>query len=715
MIEELHVTEQDLVVAEFDKTFSKWKESPFVLYGLGKNTEAILTKTKGFSFVGLMDSKNVGAVFWNLPVLPDEEVIRINPKIVIVARESVVPVIYKRIEYLYKNHGIEIYNISGELLGSDSLEYHNHDLPYWKVCADDLINEINSHDVITFDIFDTLIMRKVLEPIDVFDLVEKRIEAEGYHNINFKEVRIRSERTIIGCPTIDEIYEKIKEDTNINAEELEKWKRFEIEAEKMVIVPRTDMIDLYNYALKSGKEVWIVSDMYYSKKILDTILSSYGICGYMDILVSCDYSASKKDGTLFEIVKLKARSNKILHVGDNRRSDGEMAIKNGIKPFLIYSAYEMWMASALQSTLNYANSFEERLMLGHIVWKYCESPFAFFKTEGILQIGQPELLGYSFLGPLYDQFIIWLIEYIRNTGIKRLLLPSRDGFLISKILEKTQINDFEYIYFRASRRALSVAALSDESDIILLGDRSFSGSLGEMLLYRFGVNPREDDLLQHRSITEVNEDVKLKYIMQYKDDILLNASYERREYEKYMKNEGVYVNEGDAIFDFVASGTVQFYLQKIFGCNLQGLYFATMNHPKKEYNLENKIESCFGNICSYGSKTNVGKHYLFLESIMVDGFPTLEKVEDGKCVFNKSDDFDMLFVQQISKVQDGIVEFHEDMEEIREHIPNWNVKMDFADLFYGQLFENSCKLSDDILKAFVNDDLFDGIRAFRVL
>ena len=42
------MSEQEYVVQQFQKAFLNWREEPFVLYGLGKNTEAILQGAKGY-------------------------------------------------------------------------------------------------------------------------------------------------------------------------------------------------------------------------------------------------------------------------------------------------------------------------------------------------------------------------------------------------------------------------------------------------------------------------------------------------------------------------------------------------------------------------------------------------------------------------------------------------------------------------------------------
>ena len=104
------MSEQEFVVQQFQKAFLNWREEPFVLYGLGKNTEAILQGAKGYQFAGLMDARNVGNKFWGLKVLSDQEVLELKPRVVIIARESIVPVIYQRIAYMQEKHDIPIYN-----------------------------------------------------------------------------------------------------------------------------------------------------------------------------------------------------------------------------------------------------------------------------------------------------------------------------------------------------------------------------------------------------------------------------------------------------------------------------------------------------------------------------------------------------------------------------------------------------------------------------
>ena len=56
---------------------------------------------------------------------------------------------------------------------------------------------LETHDVISFDIFDTVLMRSVLDPTDVFEIVAERAERQGLHLPDFKFARLGAEHRIL--------------------------------------------------------------------------------------------------------------------------------------------------------------------------------------------------------------------------------------------------------------------------------------------------------------------------------------------------------------------------------------------------------------------------------------------------------------------------------------------------------------------------------------
>ena len=68
----------------------------------------------------------------------------------------------------------------------------------------------------------------------------------------------------------------------------------------------------------------------------------------------------------------------------------------------------------------------------------------------------------------------------------------------------------------------------------------------------------------------------------------------------------------------------------------------------------------------------------------------------------------------ICKVQEGILEYQRHMQQIRGVFPGWRDERSFADTLFGRLFDGSCQVDQEIKAVFVNDDVFDGVGAYRV-
>ena len=66
------------------------------------------------------------------------------------------------------------------------------------------------------------------------------------------------------------------------------------------------------------------------------MLEKLNITGYKDIITSCEYNVSKKDG-LFKVLKERIDNKNCLHIGDDVLSDVTAAQKYGFD--VLYSSY----------------------------------------------------------------------------------------------------------------------------------------------------------------------------------------------------------------------------------------------------------------------------------------------------------------------------------------------------------------------------------------
>ena len=115
------------------------------------------------------------------------------------------------------------------------------------ISVDDLIEKIKDYDVVSFDIFDTLIFRPMSLPTDVFYLV-----AERFNMLDFKNVRTFAEwdarmqcNRKNGHMEIDlqQIWEYLARETGLDAEE---GMRVECEIEKALCYANPFMLKVWN-------------------------------------------------------------------------------------------------------------------------------------------------------------------------------------------------------------------------------------------------------------------------------------------------------------------------------------------------------------------------------------------------------------------------------------------------------------------------------------
>ena len=236
---------------------------------------------------------------------------------------------------------------------------------------DALMGEIEKHDIISFDIFDTLVMRNVYYNKDVFRIMAKQIDAEW--GIDFFAVRTEAESVLSRetYPYIEEIYAYISEKCPCLKGHEEELIQREIALETEVILPRHDVVAAFYEAQKLNKKVYIVSDMYMRHDTLAAILEKNGITGYEKLLVSSEYGSSKPQH-LFEHYLREIPEGTCLHVGDSWACDIIPSGKLGIDSFRLKMSTEIY---EYQENTIAPDDLEERTRVAEYVAKHYNSPF----------------------------------------------------------------------------------------------------------------------------------------------------------------------------------------------------------------------------------------------------------------------------------------------------------------------------------------------------
>jgi predicted HAD superfamily hydrolase len=188
---------------------------------------------------------------------------------------------------------------------------------------------VDRFDVVSFDVFDTLISRKVPVPADIFGIIERRTGREGFARRRVAAERAARRRMPEGTEdvSLDDIYNELEE-TDIGF-----LKQSEIGEELDSCYRNENGYKLYDLARKKGRVIIAVSDMYLPSCVISKILSNAGYTDIKRLFLSNEYGKTKSTGRLFSLVpeEINVANNKIIHIGDNYRSDVLGAGKAGIR------------------------------------------------------------------------------------------------------------------------------------------------------------------------------------------------------------------------------------------------------------------------------------------------------------------------------------------------------------------------------------------------
>lgn len=388
------MTEEQAFCNQFEKECKSLRSEKIMLYGAGEKTEFLLKNVRDFDFQGILDPKLEGEHLYGAEVFPLQAAADRNCIIIIVARDHIIPIIYDRIHLFCEENGIKIYDFHGNRL-PHKMVAANYDMEYWNVNEERIREILEPYPVVSFDIFDTLIQRTTLTLEDMYQLMEM----EGVVPRQFAVYRRKAERECSGICNISDIYDEIGQITGWKEDALEEYCRAELEMEKRVLQPRREMIRLLQWAIASGKKVYLVSDMYWPSKEIIEILHGVGVNDYQQVLVSCEEQKSKKNGELFEELKKLAETDQIIHVGDNLYDDIRMAYRKGLNAVQIMSAYELLMLSDLKELLNRVRTLQDRVALGMIMTKLFANPFSLHEHKGAVYIEDGNIFAYCFLCP----------------------------------------------------------------------------------------------------------------------------------------------------------------------------------------------------------------------------------------------------------------------------------------------------------------------------
>lgn len=440
------------------------------------------------------------------------------------------------------------------------------------------IPDFSQYEVISFDVFDTLISRLVSRPADVFDIVERRAKLAGLDVDGFASLRVAAERAarshIVPEVTLDDIYSELVLQTPRYAPIAERLKRLELQVERDVCVAKPLGACLYENARSSGARIVITTDMYLPEDFMIELLVDCGYAGYEQLFVSSCCQATKDDGSLYKLLlaRLGVDSGRVLHVGDNPKSDIAQARANGLVAFHVPSKRSR-TTGLVESFLK--ASMEVREEAGRNL----------------------ENFGYSCLGPVLVGFCLWLHKELENDGIRKVYYLSRDGLIIKKTMEALDLDAFDSVYLYGSRRAFQIpsyALLSSFEEILdamflprnasltkVFSKMGLDQAYVEETLKSMGVDP----FVERPTGTLANDEEAVLAFAALRKDVGLNSRRELSLLEWYL-------GQNDfsgllAIVDIGWFGNMQVALERVSGAvqtgaDIRGYYVGFDPHGKHQ-------------------------------------------------------------------------------------------------------------------------------------
>ena len=488
------------------------------------------------------------------------------------------------------------------------------------------ISDLQKYQIISFDVFDTLLKRDVRQPTDIFDIMSESVtDSELASNFSTlrklaeKTARERSKKKEI---SLEDIYNNFP---NISDVERQSLIKLEKDTESRFLHANIDMVDIFEECIRQGKTIYIISDMYLPSDFIAKILHREGFSGYTQLFVSTDYDAVKSDGSLFDLVKLSQNidASKWIHVGDSYQSDKKAAEAIGIGTFQIPTTYSKVYGNSVAGT----NYLKDNILYSFINNRIPNNSSEYYR------------FGYNYFGPFLWGYINWLYKEFQTYNPEKIFFFARDGLIMKKAYEMSFSTDTPIAYLEVSRKALRIPILYIDNELSTVIDMlPPSGYFTlEMLLDCVGIKESDIRELLNQYQFEIGMNLNAKDIV---NDENFNKFYDKIKplivkksqlsYEllsRYLSDHDV--NGKFAIVDIGWSGGMQRYmietLEKLgIKHEIQGYYTGVVSYVKRNTKVipDLKMSGYLFDFLNDANAVDIRKGYVGL-------FETLFLEQDG--------------------------------------------------------------------------------------
>ena len=498
-----------------------------------------------------------------------------------------------------------------------------------------IYEEIKKHDIISFDIFDTLLIRPYVKPTDLFLHIEKLYKIKGFHkNRIMAEKLARGKYIDYEEITLNQIYEEIDD-------KYKRFKEIEIELEERILTTHKENKEIYDYALRIGKKIIIVSDMYLPKEVIEKILIKNNYTNYYKLYLSSDLMLTKASGNLYKYIidDLKVAPSSIMHIGDNYHSDFENARLYGIDAFFIEKIIDIFLKSNIRAKklLNEnENNIAVSIMLGISAFSSLNN---FNKNEN-KENNYWRNFGFIYGGPAVFSYMNWLKKQIIKENIKEVLFVARDGYSLKKVFDIIKPEYIKTHYIYAPRIIYYLITL--DFKYYNLGD-----SVKSVLEYY----KDKDEYLQ-KNTPNINSAIEgYKFIL---SNIEIYKNLAKQEYQNYKEYIEKFNIDKDNI-GIVDTGSLFKTSQKIISLflgkeNVIGYYwilFKNKYYKSNQYKAKSFEKEVKSKILDWN----------FTEFLITSPEPPIKNIIDLKPVYSVASKYEENRMKIYEYISEGIIEF----------------------------------------------------------
>lgn len=306
---------------------------------------------------------------------------------------------------------------------------------YKKMSVDEWVAKLEKEDVVSFDVFDTLIFRCFDNPKEIFWLIGNDLFIPNFYNIRVKVEKELRENSPTNEVTLDDIYSKIAQDFGIDKE---KGIEIELTYESKVCYANPFMFEVYKKLLERNKKIIATSNMYLNKEQIRNLLYHCGYTYFDEIFVSCKVGLNKRLGKLQSYIQNYWNKDKlsIIHVGDNYPLDVEGSRIAG------------WKACYYENINSKGNPYRSKDM--SVIAGSLYKGLVNAKLHSGFSVNRYYEYGYANIGYLTYGFCQWLNQLAVEKHIDKFLFVARDMNVVYHAYQK-YFHDVDSAYIKASR------------------------------------------------------------------------------------------------------------------------------------------------------------------------------------------------------------------------------------------------------------------------